>query len=162
MLVWPQIKDSLEVVLSAPPAPNSTSILNSSCAFLLQNASCVGLASGTAPKLAPAFKQIHSSFLSAGAEGGGYYPRVEMSSNGRRPRSVCTRIPVTSPSLTSRPGLKLDQFKKNFLRTSSSHLVWALRQHLVTRPDTETKSRRHFKSMSLTWHSPWPNREWCF
>ena len=44
---------------------------------------CLGLASGTAPKLAPAFKQIHSSFLSAGAEGGGYYPRVEMSSNGR-------------------------------------------------------------------------------
>ena len=107
VLVWPQIKDSQEVVLSAPPIP-----LLSSCAFLLQNASCLGLASGTAPKLAPAFKQIHSSFLSAGAEGGGYYPRVEMSSNGRRPRSVCTRIPVTSPSLTSRPGLKLDQLRR--------------------------------------------------
>ena len=118
VLVWPQIKDSLEVVLSAPPIP-----LLSSCAFLLPNASCLGLASGTTPKLAPAFKQIHSSFLSAGAEGGGYYPRVEMSSNGRRPRSVCTRIPVTSPSLTSRPGLKLDQFKKNLLRTSPSHRI---------------------------------------
>ena len=79
VLVWPQIKDSQEVVLSAPPIP-----LLSSCAFLLQNASCLGLASGTTPKLAPAFKQIHSSFLSAGAEGGGYYPRVEMSSNGRQ------------------------------------------------------------------------------
>ena len=77
---------------------------------------CLGLASGTAPKLAPAFKQIHSSFLSAGAEGGGYYPRVEMSSNGRQPAagSVSTRIQLTSPSLTSQPGLKLDQLRRIF------------------------------------------------
>ena len=127
VLVWPQIKDSQEVVLSAPPIP-----LLSSCAFLLQNASCLGLASGTTPKLAPAFKQIHSSFLSAGAEGGGYYPRVEMSSNGRRPRSVCTRIQLTSPSLTSQPGLKLDQLRRFFLLSyvfSSLHQTWPTVSH---------------------------------
>ena len=113
VVVCSQMLHSLEVVLSAqPPIP-----LLSSCAFLLKKAPCLGLASGTAPKLAPAFKQIHSSFLSGGAEGGGYYPRVEMSSDlqmapGLVPSAPGYRQP--SPSLTSQPGLKLDQLRRIF------------------------------------------------
>ena len=96
------------------PAPNSSSIL---MRVPPQEAPCLGLASGTAPKLAPAFKQIHSSFLSGGAEGGGYYPRVEMSSDlqmapGLVPSAPGYRQP--SPSLTSQPGLKLDQLRRIF------------------------------------------------
>ena len=80
---------------------------------------CLGLASGTAPKLAPAFKQIHSSFLSAGAEGGGYYPRVEMSSNGRASLlhpDTTHHLSITHISA----GIEIGPVEKNLLTTSPS------------------------------------------